>query len=121
VYRHFPLGQHARAYEAARAAECASAQGRFWEIHRLLYEDDTWMTTGGFSDLGLAAEVPDHAAFVSCLERGGIVPSIEADLRLARDLQIPGTPGVVVNGTLLGAPPSFQELEEMLIQGRGGH
>lgn len=38
VYRHFPLIRtHARALKAAEAAEAAAAQGKFWEMHRLLY------------------------------------------------------------------------------------
>jgi len=38
VYRHFPLvNVHLRALRAAEAAEAAAAQGKFWEMHRLLY------------------------------------------------------------------------------------
>jgi protein-disulfide isomerase len=38
VYRHFPLvNTHPRALKAAEAAEAAAAQGKFWEMHRLLY------------------------------------------------------------------------------------
>lgn len=39
VYRHFPLGRfHPHAARAAQAAEAAAAQGRFWEMHDLLFE-----------------------------------------------------------------------------------
>jgi protein-disulfide isomerase len=38
VYRHFPLvNVHPHALRAAEAAEAAAAQGKFWEMHRLLY------------------------------------------------------------------------------------
>ncbi len=38
VYRHFPLLRvHPRALRAAEAAEAAAAQGKFWQMHRLLY------------------------------------------------------------------------------------
>jgi protein-disulfide isomerase len=38
VYRHFPLlNVHPKALRAAEAAEAAGAQGKFWEMHRLLY------------------------------------------------------------------------------------
>src|ERR1700688_4501669 len=40
VYRHYPLsGSHPRAQEAAEAAEAAGAQGRFWEMHDLLFRN----------------------------------------------------------------------------------
>ena len=39
VFRHFPLDTvHPRARSAAQAAEAAASQGRFWEMHDLLYE-----------------------------------------------------------------------------------
>ena len=38
VYRHFPLPSHDKARLSAEAAEAAGAQGRFWELHELLYQ-----------------------------------------------------------------------------------
>jgi len=43
VWRNFPLAMHAHALEAALAAEAAGLQGRFWEMHDLLYQNqDVW-------------------------------------------------------------------------------
>jgi protein-disulfide isomerase len=43
VFRQFPLAMHAHAMNAARAAEAAGLQGRFWEMHDLLYQNAlTW-------------------------------------------------------------------------------
>ncbi len=43
VFRNFPLKMHEHAREAAIAAEAAGLQGRFWEMHDVLYrEQDTW-------------------------------------------------------------------------------
>jgi thiol-disulfide isomerase/thioredoxin len=41
VYRYFPLSNHTRALPAAKAAEAARAQGKFWEMHDLLFENQT--------------------------------------------------------------------------------
>jgi protein-disulfide isomerase len=41
VYRHFPISKvHPHAARAAQAAEAAAAQGRFWEMHDVLFEQD---------------------------------------------------------------------------------
>ena len=43
AFRHFPLGNHPHAREAALASEAAGLQGRFWEMHDLLYrEQSAW-------------------------------------------------------------------------------
>src|SRR5438128_2102895 len=43
VFRHFPLANHQHAREAALASEAAGLQGRFWEMHDLLYrEQSVW-------------------------------------------------------------------------------
>lgn len=43
IFRHFPLPNHAHAREAAFVAEAAGLQGRFWEMHDLLYrEQSVW-------------------------------------------------------------------------------
>jgi protein-disulfide isomerase len=39
VYRHFPLAQHQHAELAGRAAEAAGKQGKFWEMHDLIFEN----------------------------------------------------------------------------------
>ena len=41
VFRHFPLAMHAHAMTAATAAEAAGLQGRFWEMHDMLFQNST--------------------------------------------------------------------------------
>jgi protein-disulfide isomerase len=44
VFRHFPVrSSHPRAWAAACAAEAAGRQGRFWEMHDLLFSDQAWL------------------------------------------------------------------------------
>ena len=48
TFRQHPLAQHRHAREAARAAEAAGLQGRFWEMHDLLYlKRSDWVRCGG--------------------------------------------------------------------------
>src|SRR5581483_6806290 len=52
VFRNFPLKMHEHAAEAALAAEAAGMQGRFWEMHDVLYkEQDNWSTAPNVREL----------------------------------------------------------------------
>ena len=109
VFRHFPLTSiHDKAMIAAEAAEAAGAQGRFWEMHDLLYErqrewsgraaeEMTDVLAGYAGELGL-----DVAQFSTALDQGTYRERVEASFEQARDLGIGGTPTLFVNGQYYG-------------------
>src|SRR5215216_2590722 len=98
VFRHFPLDAvHPRARRAAQAAEAASAQGRFWEMHDLLYEAQGEL---GEEDLmRYAAELGlDLPRFEEDLANDHHAWRIEED-RLGGDRAgVEGTPTFFLNG-----------------------
>ncbi len=52
VYRYFPLQQHAQAKDAAYAAQAAGKQGKFWEMHGMLYEhQNDWSGANNAKDI----------------------------------------------------------------------
>jgi protein-disulfide isomerase len=113
VFKHFPLSQHARAIPTAVAAECARAQGRFWEFHDLVFAAAKAGTLfdGGFdADLeAFATQVGvDVAAWQACRASPAAMEArVESDAALGRQFGIDGTPSFVVNGTLVvGAQPA---------------
>jgi protein-disulfide isomerase len=71
VAKHFPLRIHPRAPVAAAAAVCAGDQGKFWEMHHVLFERVERWSTGSDPDaalLQIAAEIKlDGAQFATCL------------------------------------------------------
>jgi protein-disulfide isomerase len=94
VFRHFPVGSsHPRAWAAACAAEAAALQGRFWEMHELLFANQGWLEDphlwGRARTLGL-----DLERFESD-RRGDAVQS-----RVRRDFQSGVRAGVVTTPTL---------------------
>lgn len=105
VFRNNPLQMHPHAYNAARAAEAAGLQGRFFEMHDLLYENQkTWEVA------------PDpRAEFVNYARRlglnvdqfqsdmvGPVVNSrVALDLRRGESLGVGGTPTLFLNGRRL--------------------
>jgi protein-disulfide isomerase len=105
VFKHFPLtSSHPHAQAAAIAASCAGDQGKFWEMHDLLFK-------GALDDAALLADaeqVPglDVTAWQACIANPDPASRIAEDVALATDLGISGTPTFVVNRVeIVGAVP----------------
>lgn len=113
VYRHFPLSYHEHAYKAARIAECAAAQGRFSEAHRMLFDAES-LGDIVLEDFGTSAAIEDLPAFVDCASREDPVATIERDLTAGRDLSVAATPTIVVNGLRLARTPDSTRLQQVV-------
>jgi protein-disulfide isomerase len=106
VYRHFPLANHVHAVAAARASECAGAQGRFWPMHDVLYERQESIGALPWARYGAEAGVPDSAAFARCMARTDEVPGLQRDVEAGHRLKVRGTPTILINNYRVeGAPP----------------
>jgi diadenylate cyclase len=104
VFRHFPLDSvHPRARRAAQAAEAAAAQGRFWEMHDLLYENQGEL---GEEDLmRYAAELGlDLQQFEKDLVNDHHAWRIEEDRLGGNRAGVAGTPTFFVNGVRYKGP-----------------
>jgi protein-disulfide isomerase len=98
AYRHFPLSQiHPHAHTAALAAEAAGAQGRFWEMHELLYANQRRLDP---EDLLLYAQSLglDLDRFARDLEQATYEPKVRADFLSGVRSGVNGTPTFFVNG-----------------------
>lgn len=113
VYRHWPLSGHRLAYPAARASECAAAQGRFQEFHDLLFARQAELGARTFREFALDAGVPDAGAFDACFGADGKVAAVERDVEAARSVGGMGTPTVLVNGWLLRGAVSVERLDSL--------
>ena len=108
VFRNFPIStSHPHAEQAAEAAEAAAAQGRFWEMHDLLYENQSlWKDDVNprtifvkfAKDLGL-----NVWQFSRDLDSAQVRLRIEADEDAAAQQGIEGTPTILINGRQLRA------------------
>jgi protein-disulfide isomerase len=107
VFRHFPLAMHAHAREASLAAEAAEMQGKFWDMHDLLYKEQTnWskaqdapgMFDSYASTLGL-----DLDRFKKDVQNPEVAARIDADQKLGSSRGVTSTPTLFVNNVLLPA------------------
>jgi protein-disulfide isomerase len=98
VFRHYPLsGIHPHAEQAAEAAEAAAAQGRFWEMHDLLFEHQNALRPKDLykysEQLGL-----DSKRFRDELKDRKYEDRVREDFRRGVANGVYGTPGLFVNG-----------------------
>ena len=103
VFYDFPLtGRHPNAFIAARAARCAGDQEKYWEYHKQLFSSQSvWAPEtsplGTFGDFAERVGL-DKGVFSGCLRSDRHAETVSAGLELARRLQLPGTPAIVVRG-----------------------
>lgn len=102
VFRHFPLDRHPHAALAAEAAEAAGAQGRFWEMHDMLFHHQNRLEQDDLIDYAQRLEL-DVDRFTSELVEQRHIDRVEEDVASALANGVEATPGVFVGATLLPA------------------
>ena len=118
AYRHFPLIQiHDKAALSLQASEAAGLQGQFWEMHDLLFEQqsawadmspdefETWLEEkAGELDL-------DVAQFTADVNSEEIVAMVQETHNFGIYNGFPGTPLMMINGRYYNGPMDFYSLE----------
>lgn len=97
VYRHFPLPNHPHAVGAARASDCAAAQGKFSAFHDALFSAQDSIGVVGWSRFATAAGITDLPRFEACAASTGRLATLERDTAAARRLRVSGTPTLLIN------------------------
>ena len=116
VFRQFPLTQvHPNANDAARAAEAAGNQGKYWEMHDMLYERQ-----GEWSGLSDAREkFTEYAQSLGLnldqfkQDMSEAIGVINQDAKLGAELGVQSTPTFFVNGKIYPGVLSYERLVEL--------
>ncbi len=117
AWRDFPFrGEESR--KAAVAARAAQEQGKFWEYHDLLYENQGSVNSGAFSDeklIGFAREAGlDVEQFEASLKSHEYETVVNRDFREAQDIGVQGTPSFTINGRTLVGPQPLEVFEQVI-------
>ena len=103
---------------AANASMCANEQGKFWEMHTILYTNWNGENQGNLSDRRLQAMAEsiglDMNAFNDCFNVNKYEAEIQADFEKGQQMGVNGTPTVFVNGTQVGQPGKIASYDEIV-------
>jgi protein-disulfide isomerase len=98
VFRNFPLANaHPHAEFAAEAAEAAAGQGKFWEMHDVLYENQQALEPDNLIEYGSALGL-DMRRFTKELNEHVYVARVREDFRSGVRSGVNGTPTFFING-----------------------
>lgn len=119
VTRYFPLSSHKNGLSSALAVEAAARQGKFWQMHDLLFDQQrAWAGRQTSSpkifeayaeELGL-----DLKKFKSDVNSKSVKQRVERDRQAARQLNLPGTPSFFLNGKMIQNPRNADEFRALI-------
>jgi len=115
VYKHFPLSQiHPSAQKAAEASECASEQGKFWEYHDKVFENQP----SGLSVEKLKQWARDlelnSSKFNNCLDSGKFAQKVTDNLQEGTTKGVNGTPATFINGQLISGAVPYDSIKQVI-------
>jgi protein-disulfide isomerase len=113
VFRQFPLNFHQFAQKAAEASLCANEQGKFWELHDAMFQNQQNLAVEQLkakaAELGVNAE-----QFNSCLDNGKYAAQVKSDLDDGTKAGVNGTPAMFINGRFLSGAVPITEVTKII-------
>jgi protein-disulfide isomerase len=113
VFKHLPLRMHSKAPKAHAASEAANRQGKFWEMHDLIFSNQRELSEAKYiqyaTQIGL-----DVDRFKKDMASASVKAKVDADAAEAGKLGVTGTPGFFVNGFFLSGAKPFSEFKKVI-------
>ena len=133
VFRNFPLSQHANAKPSSYAAEAAGLQGKYWEMHDYLFENQgKWSTMSDpkpfFTDYAKTLKL-DIKKFESDMAGSAVKAKVDKDYQDGVAINIDSTPTFYLNGVKISVPSNYDAFKKLvsdaiannpITQGEGG-
>lgn len=111
VFKHYPLAFHKLAKPAALASMAAQEQGKFWDFHDLLFENQKSLSPEKIISIAQQLGL-NISRFSSIMRSPASMQKLTQDIKDARDAGVTGTPAIFVNGRRLKKRdfPTLQKL-----------
>lgn len=122
AYRHFPLPQHENASPAAEAAEAAGIQGKFWEMHDLLFENQaTWASLSSKQAQEKFTEYAEKLAldveqFQQDFKSNAVKEIVQKQYKGGLTAKVNATPTFFLNGKKISTPPNYEEFKKLIME-----
>jgi len=116
VFRDYPLPFHAHAPKAAEAGHCAEEQGKFWEMHDVLFANQKALEPADLKKHAGSIAGMDQAKFDACLDTGKYADAVKKNMEAGEEAGVQGTPAFFVNGTLLSGALPVEEFKKVIDQ-----
>jgi len=118
VFRHFPLAQHVNGMPASKAAEASGKQGKFWEMHDILFENQIeWEKSPNprikFVEYAKALGL-DIDKFSSDFDSKEVSEKINNDYKSGIAAKINATPTFFVNGEKIENPQTYEQFKKII-------
>lgn len=113
VFRQYPLNFHQFAQKAAEASLCAHEQGKFWELHDAMFQNQQALGVDQLkskaTELGMNAE-----QFNACLDSSKYAEQVKADFDAGSKAGVSGTPAMFINGRFLSGAQPLNEITKII-------
>ena len=107
-FRYYPLAEQVNADRAAVAALCAGDQGKFWDMHALLFANPRALDTAHLQEYGKSLGL-DAGRFEACLQSSPKLAAIDQSRQAANAAGVTTTPTFFINGRMVtGARPLWE-------------
>ncbi len=106
VFKHFPLSFHKEAKPAAIASLCADKEGKFWELHDVLFANMKALKPDNLKEYAKKVGL-DAAKFDACMADPAMKKQVESDMAEGRAAGVRGTPTIFINGRKFNSPSGY--------------
>jgi protein-disulfide isomerase len=113
VFKHLPLSIHSKAEGAHLASEAAYQQGKFWEMHDMIFAEQRQMSPEKYVEYAgkIGINVDKYQAD---LKSDKVKKRVDADSKAAAKLGVTGTPAFFINGRFLSGAQPFDSFKRII-------